>query len=48
MIELRTGGVFHYGLRSAEDREIWDKWSFQEIQAPERLIWRKLARCIIR
>jgi uncharacterized protein YndB with AHSA1/START domain len=38
-IDLRPGGVFHYGLRSPEGQEIWGKIVYREIVAPERLVY---------
>lgn len=37
-LDLRPGGIFHYGLRSPHGQEIWGKWTFREIIAPERLV----------
>jgi uncharacterized protein YndB with AHSA1/START domain len=37
-MDLRPGGVFHYCLRSADGKEMWGKWTFREIVAPERLV----------
>ena len=37
-IDLRPGGIFHYGLRSPDGQEMWGKWTFREIIAPERLV----------
>ena len=40
-VDLRPGGVFHYGLRpstSAVAPVMWGKWSFREITPPERLV----------
>ena len=40
-VDLRPGGVFHYGLRprnSAGEPVIWGKWIFREIKPPERLV----------
>ena len=38
-LELRPGGLYHYGLRAANGFELWAKWTFQEITAPERLVY---------
>jgi uncharacterized protein YndB with AHSA1/START domain len=38
-LELRPGGVFLYGMRSPDGHEIWGKWVFREIVAPERLVF---------
>lgn len=40
-VDLRPGGVFHYGLRphhSAGEPVLWGKWIFREIKPPERLV----------
>ncbi len=37
-LDLRPGGVFHYGLRSANGQEMWGKWAFREIVAPKKLV----------
>lgn len=37
-LDLRPGGIFHYALRSPGGNEIWGKWLFREIAAPERLV----------
>jgi uncharacterized protein YndB with AHSA1/START domain len=38
-LDLRPGGVFHYGMRSPEGHEMWGKWVFREVDAPERLVF---------
>ena len=37
-LELRPGGTFLYCQRSTEGREMWGKWVYREIVAPERLV----------
>ena len=37
--ELRAGGVYHYGQRMADGKEIWGKWVYREIAKPERLVF---------
>jgi uncharacterized protein YndB with AHSA1/START domain len=37
-MDLRPGGVYHYGLRMPDGKEMWGKWVFREILAPERLV----------
>ena len=34
-MDLRPGGVFHYGLLAPNGTEMWGKWTFREIVAPE-------------
>ena len=36
-LDLRPGGLFHYGMRTANGQEMWGRWVFREIVAPERL-----------
>jgi uncharacterized protein YndB with AHSA1/START domain len=38
-LDLRQGGVFHGGIRSAEGYKIWGKFVYQEIVPPERLVF---------
>lgn len=37
-MDLRPGGIFHYGLRAPTGQELWGKWVFREIVAPERIV----------
>lgn len=36
-LELRPGGVCHYGMRFPGGGEMWGKWVFRAIEPPERL-----------
>src|SRR2546426_146985 len=36
-VDLRPGGVFHYGMEAPDGSVMWGKWVFREIVAPERL-----------
>lgn len=38
-LDLRPGGLMHYGLRAPDGSEIWGKFVFREITPPERLVW---------
>ena len=38
-LDLRPGGVFHFGLRAPDGGDMWGKWVFREVQAPERLVF---------
>jgi uncharacterized protein YndB with AHSA1/START domain len=38
-IELKPGGFFHHGLRSADGSEIWGKWVFHEVVVPKLLVF---------
>jgi uncharacterized protein YndB with AHSA1/START domain len=37
-MDLRPGGIFHYCLRIAGGLELWGKWTFREVVAPEKLV----------
>jgi uncharacterized protein YndB with AHSA1/START domain len=36
-LDLRPGGLFHYGMQAPDGSVMWGKWVFREIVAPERL-----------
>lgn len=36
-MDLRPGGLFHYGLRSPKNQEMWGIFVYREILAPERI-----------
>jgi uncharacterized glyoxalase superfamily protein PhnB/uncharacterized protein YndB with AHSA1/START domain len=38
-VDLRPGGVFHYGLQMPSGQEMWGKFVYQEIVEPERLVF---------
>ena len=38
-IDLRPGGIFHYRLISPEGDEMWGRFVFREVVAPERLVY---------
>ena len=38
-LDLRPGGLFHYCLRSPDGLEMWGKFRFHQIEAPERLVF---------
>jgi uncharacterized protein YndB with AHSA1/START domain len=38
-MDFRVGGTYHSGLRMPDGKEMWGKWTFREIKAPERLVW---------
>ena len=37
-LDLRPGGTFHYAIRSPDGHEMWGKWTYREIVAPEKLV----------
>jgi uncharacterized protein YndB with AHSA1/START domain len=38
-LDFRPGGVFHYGMRSPAGAEMWGRFVYREIVAPERLVF---------
>lgn len=38
-LDLRPGGRMHYCLRAPDGSEMWGKFAFREVVAPERLVW---------
>ncbi len=36
-VDLRPGGIFHYALKSPAGHEMWGRFVYREISAPERL-----------
>jgi len=38
-LDLRPGGLFHYSMRASEGIEIWGKFVYREIYAPERIVF---------
>lgn len=38
-IDLRPGGVYHYCMRSPAGQEMWGKFVYREVAAPERLVF---------
>lgn len=37
--DLRPGGIFHYCMRLPNGQDMWGKWVYREIVAPERLVF---------
>jgi uncharacterized protein YndB with AHSA1/START domain len=38
-MDLRPGGLYHYGLRSADGKtRIWGRWAIRDVVVPERLV----------
>ena len=37
-VDLRPGGVMHYGLRSPDGVEFWGRFVYREVVPPERLV----------
>jgi uncharacterized protein YndB with AHSA1/START domain len=38
-MDLRPGGVYHYGMQTPDGHQMWGKWVFREIAAPSRLVF---------
>ena len=38
-LDLRPGGLFHYCMRSPNGQEMWGKFVYREIVAPERIVF---------
>jgi uncharacterized protein YndB with AHSA1/START domain len=38
-LDFRPGGVFHYSMRSPEGLEMWGKFEYREIEAPEKIVF---------
>src|SRR5205085_4388835 len=38
-LDLRPGGVFHYSMRSPGGNDMWGKFVYREVVAPERLVF---------
>jgi uncharacterized protein YndB with AHSA1/START domain len=38
-VDLRPGGIGHYGMRTPDGGVMWGKFVYREITPPERLVW---------
>jgi len=38
-MDFRPGGIFHYSMKSAGGNEMWGKFVYHEIDAPERIVF---------
>lgn len=38
-MDFRPGGVFHYSMRAPQGFEMWGKFVYHEIEAPERVVF---------
>ena len=38
-VDLRPGGVFHYGMTAPDGKDVWGRFTYREIKAPERLVF---------
>jgi uncharacterized protein YndB with AHSA1/START domain len=37
--DIRPGGIFHYSMKSDEGHEMWGKFVYHEVVAPEKLVF---------
>src|SRR4029079_771124 len=37
-LDFRPGGTFHYCMQSADGHQMWGKFTYREIVAPERIV----------
>lgn len=38
-MDFRSGGVYHYCLRSPDGHDMWGRFVYREIVKPERIVW---------
>jgi uncharacterized protein YndB with AHSA1/START domain len=38
-VDLRPGGIFHYGMTAPDGADMWGKFTYREIQAPNKLVF---------
>ena len=38
-VDLRPGGLFHYGMRGPDGNDMWGRFTYREIVAPEKLVF---------
>ena len=38
-VDLRPGGIFHYGMKAPDGSDIWGRFTYREIDAPKRLVF---------
>lgn len=38
-MDLKPGGVYHYGMSLPDGKKMWGKWIFREVVRPERLVF---------
>jgi uncharacterized protein YndB with AHSA1/START domain len=38
-LEFRPGGIFHYRMGMPDGNEMWGRFIYREIVAPERIVW---------
>ena len=38
-VDLRPGGIFHYGMTAPDGSEMWGRFLYREIEAPRRMVY---------
>ncbi|PWW02448.1 uncharacterized protein YndB with AHSA1/START domain [Paenibacillus cellulosilyticus] len=38
-MDFRPGGYFHYSMNAPDGTQMWGKFVYQEIHAPEKIVW---------
>jgi uncharacterized protein YndB with AHSA1/START domain len=38
-VDLRPGGIFHYGMTAPDGSDMWGRFTYREIVAPEKLVF---------
>jgi uncharacterized protein YndB with AHSA1/START domain len=38
-VDLRPGGLFHYGMKAPDGSDMWGRFVYREIVAPEKLVF---------
>src|SRR6266542_819054 len=38
-MDLRPGGMYHYGLKATDGSDMWGRMAYREIVKPERIVW---------
>jgi uncharacterized protein YndB with AHSA1/START domain len=38
-MDLRPGGIYHYGMKAPDGSMMWGKFIFRELVAPERMVF---------
>jgi len=38
-MDLRPGGIYHYGMKAPDGSAMWGKFVFREVAAPERMVF---------
>ena len=38
-VDLKPGGIFLYGMQAPDGSDVWGKFTYREIKAPEKLVF---------